>query len=219
VSLTADEKQRFLSSLRSDEAFREEVRRELLTSELLALPQRFAAFVDEVHAFVDEVHAFVEATDRRLAALEQRVGRLEDGFGELRGEALELQVRQNPGYYLHKFARRVKVLSLEDVLDDPAVPALSDAEQDILARTGVLARGIRRESGVPVLLLVEATWRPHTGDVERQVTRRDVLAGKGVETLAVIVSRKAPTPAVARFAEANEVLVEAVNPEEPPEAA
>jgi hypothetical protein len=139
MSLTADEKQRFLSSLRSDEAFREEVRRELLTSELLALPQRFAAFVDEVHAFV-------EATDRRLAALEQRVGRLEDDFGEARGETLELKVRQGPGYYLHKFARRVKVLSLEDVLDDPAVPALSDAEQDIVARTDVLARGVRRHS-------------------------------------------------------------------------
>jgi hypothetical protein len=212
VALSADEKQRFLSSLRSDEDFREEVRRELLTSELLGLPQRFAAFVDEVHAFVD-------ATNRRLASIEERVGRLEDDVGELRGEALELKVRQNPGYYLYKFARRVKALSLEDILDDPAVPALSDEEQDILARTDLLARGVSRDGGAPVLLLVEATWRPHTGDVERQVARRDVLVGKGVVAQAVIVSRKPPTPAVARYAEANGILVEAVGSEEPTEAA
>jgi hypothetical protein len=70
-----------------------------------------------------------------------------------------------------------------------------------------------------VLLLVEATWKPRTGDVERQVTRRDVLANKGVATIAVIVSRKAPTPAVARFAEANGAFLEAVGSEEPTEAA
>jgi len=61
VTLTYEERERFLSSLRSDAAFRDDVRRELLTTELLSFHERFAAFVDDVHAFV-------EATNRRLAA-------------------------------------------------------------------------------------------------------------------------------------------------------
>ena len=240
MALSSEDKERLLSYLRTDQGFREEVRREVLTAELLSLPERFAALVDEVHtltgsvdaltarvdaltarvdALTARVDAFVEATDRRLGSLERQVTRLADDYGDLRGLILEQQVRHNPGYYLHKYARRVHVMSIDQLLDEPETPALSEEEQDVLARTDVLARGVSRESGRAVLLVVEAVWRPYSGDVEREVSRRDVLASKGVETLAIIVSKRAATESVRRLAEASGVVLESAEPQEPTEAA
>ncbi len=233
MALSSEDKERLLSYLRTDQGFREEVRREVLTAELLSLPERFAALVDEVHtltgsvdalaarvdALTARVDAFVEATDRRLGSLERQVTRLADDYGDLRGLILEQQVRHNPGYYLHKYARRVHVMSIDQLLDEPETPALSEEEQDVLARTDVLARGVSRGSGRAVFLVVDATWRPHSGDVEREVSRRDVLASKGVETLAIIVSKRAATESVRRLAEASGVVLESAEPQEPTEAA
>ena len=240
MALSSEDKERFLSYLRADQGFREEVRREVLTAELLSLPERFAALVDEVHtltgsvdaltarvdaltarvdALTARVDAFVEATDRRLGSLERQVTRLADDYGDLRGLILEQQVRHNPGYYLHKYARRVHVMSIDQLLDEPETSALSEEEQDVLARTDVLARGVSRGSGRAVFLVVDATWRPHSGDVEREVSRRDVLASKGVETLAIIVSKRAATESVRRLAEASGVVLESAEPQEPTEAA
>ena len=254
MALSSEDKERFLSYLRADQGFREEVRREVLTAELLSLPERFAALVDEVHALTGSVDAvtaqvdaltaqvdalaaqvdalaarvgaltarvdaFVEATDRRLGFLERQVTRLADDYGDLRGLVLEQQVRQNPGYYLHKYARRVHVMSIDQLLDEPQASALSEEEQDVLARTDVLARGVSRESGRAVFLVVEATWRPHSGDVEREVTRRDILASKSIETLAIIVSKKPAAESVRRLAEVNGVVLDSAEPEEPTEAA
>ena len=46
--MNAEERERFLATLRKDEDFRAEVRRELLTEELLDLPRNMAALVDAV---------------------------------------------------------------------------------------------------------------------------------------------------------------------------
>ena len=233
MALSSEDKERFLSFLRADQGFREAVRRELLTAELVSLPERFAVLADQVHALtgsvdaltarVDEltarVDAFVEATDRRLGFLERQVTRLADDYGDLRRLVLKQQVRQNPGYYLHKYARRVEVMSIDQLLDEPGASALSEKEQDVLARTDVLARGVSRESGRAVFLVVEATWRPHSGAVEREVTRRDILTSKGVETLAIIVSKKPATESVRHLAEISGVVLDSAEPEEPTEAA
>ncbi|MGH9104689.1 MAG: hypothetical protein ACRDZX_02410 [Acidimicrobiales bacterium] len=208
MPLTSDERERFLASLRTDDAFRDQVRRELLTDELLGLPGRFAAFVDEVRAFV-------EATDRRLGNLGRDVGQLKNDVGQLKndvgglkGMSLEHKLRANPGYYLHAYARRVHVVGPDELLDELAVHGLGDDGYSVLARTDMFARGISRESDERVLLVVEATWRPHTGDVDRQVARRQVLADHGVESLAVIVATEPPTEAVEWYAAAKGVLLQ-----------
>jgi hypothetical protein len=219
--------------LRADQGFRDEVRREVLTAELLSLPEHFTALVDQVHALTGSVvtltaqvdaltarvDAFVVATDQRFGSLERQVTRLADDYGDLRGLVLEEQVRQNPGYYLHKYARRVQVMSIDQLVDEAQGSAFSEEEQNFLARTDVIAKAVSRENGRAVFLLVEATWRPHSGDVERQVSRRDLLASKGVEALPVIVSKRPATESAWQLAKASGVVLESVGPEEPTEAA
>jgi hypothetical protein len=208
VSLTTEERQRFLTSLHTDEAFREEVRRELLTEELLSLPQRFADFVDEVHAFVDEVHAFVDEVHAFVGATNTHFERLDHDVGGLKGMVLEQKVRDNPGYYLRRYAKRIRVVDLDELLDELGIADLSDGEYLALARTDVLVRGTSREHGQPTVIVVEATWRAHTGDIDRQVERRAALSRHRVEVLAVVVATEPPAAGVESYAKVNGILLE-----------
>lgn len=215
MALSSDERDRFLTTLRSDAAFREEVRREVLSAELLELPQRFAAFVEEMHTFREEVHAFVmemrafrESTERRLGALESVTGRLTDDSAKLRGMILEQTIRGNPGYYLRRHARRVTLADLDDLLDDLGIADMGDDDYKVLARTDVLATGRSSEGGKAVVFVVEATWRAHTGDVDRQAARRRILSERGVDAVAIIASTEEPSEHVRSYATSNGVLLE-----------
>jgi hypothetical protein len=148
-----------------------------------------------------------------------RFTRLADDYGGLRGLALEQQIRANPNYYLHKYAKRVQLLNFYELLEVPELVHLSEAEQDVLARTDIFAKGVSRTTGSDAILVVEATWRPHSGDVEREVKRKDILTSKGLEALAVVVSVKPADPSVRHLAENLWVVLESAEADEPTEAA
>ena len=215
VVLSSDERDRFLMTLRSDAAFREEVRREVLSAELLELPQRFAAFVEEMRAFREEMHAFVlemrafrSIAERRLEALESVTGCLTDDSAKLRGMILEQKIRGNPGYYLSRYARRVKLADLDGLLDDLGIADMGDGDYEALSRTDVLETGRSTKSGKSVVFVVEARWRAHTGDVDSQAGRRRILSERGVDALAIIASTEEPSEHVRSYATNNGVLLE-----------
>ena len=107
-------------ALRENPEWREEIRRELLTTELLALPDSHAALTARVDALtievraltirmdalttkVDalttevrdltaEVRAFVEATTRRLDAMDERMDRMQYRLDQLWGDRLEAKL-------------------------------------------------------------------------------------------------------------------------------
>ena len=86
-------REEFLELLRTDRAFRDEVRRHLLTEELLALPvafERLMALVQESVAMLarlaEVVQHLAEAqvrTEERVGRLEERMGRVEERVGRL----------------------------------------------------------------------------------------------------------------------------------------
>ena len=99
-----------LRLLRENEEFRAAVRRELLTEELLALPQRFAEYtkvtnsrlggvetrldsmdtrLENVETRLDGVETRLENVETRLGGVETRLGGVETKVDALRGDALE----------------------------------------------------------------------------------------------------------------------------------
>ena len=54
AAMSPAERARFLQALQDDPEFRAEVRNQLLSRELLELPERFAQFAEYVNAFIDE---------------------------------------------------------------------------------------------------------------------------------------------------------------------
>jgi len=103
------ERRRFLKTLRDDREFRDEVRRELLTEELLELPQTFAVLMDvvaqqrqdftalafDVRNYMERTIAMVgegfEAVRSELAELRSDVTQLQSDVTELRSDVTQLQ--------------------------------------------------------------------------------------------------------------------------------
>ncbi len=181
-TLSSEEQDRFIASLAEDAAFREKVRRSLLTEELLSLPDRFAAFVEEMRTFVEEMHTFVDATNKRFEALERDVG-------DLKGTDLERRVRDHPRRYLEPLARHFSnVDDLVDALDD-------DAYLDVI-RADLIVKGTgpRHEERI---FVVEAAWRAHVDEVTRAKRRASLLAPVApLPVVPVVFSDQPPGDAV-----------------------
>lgn len=82
------ERKRFLGTLRADDDFRATVRRELLTDELLNLPQTVATLVDVIAAQRQDFTAL--AKDVRTY-MERTITLVGDGFAVLGGETSEIR--------------------------------------------------------------------------------------------------------------------------------
>ena len=76
----------FLEALRNNPAWQEAVRAQILGDELLQLPVRFDAFVQEFETFAQEQSAFAREQSARTANLEERADRAENDMGTLKGD-------------------------------------------------------------------------------------------------------------------------------------
>ncbi len=90
VPLTPEERGRFIAALRSDEAFRNDVRKEVLTEQLLEVPQRISGIelrLTEMDARITEMDARITEMDARLTAridaLTERMDRLTERMDRL----------------------------------------------------------------------------------------------------------------------------------------
>ncbi len=93
---------KFLELLDRDPAFWEEVRRKLLTDELLALPERVERLRLEIHGEFERVWAAIHENSRQIAALTERMERVEAQIA-----ALTQQVQEN-GQQIAALAQQVQ---------------------------------------------------------------------------------------------------------------
>ena len=196
--------------------WRAALRRQVLTDELLALPEQVASLRAETErrfqelieaqrrtdaqlaALTGQVTELVDAqrrTDGQIVELTQVVRTLVDDVGELKGDALENRYRNRVFAYFGRLLRRAHVLSpdeltslLEEAVDSGA---LSEAEADEVALVDLVVRGRRREDGTQVYLAVEVSWSVNLNDVERAIRRANLLAKIGTLTMPVVAGRRA----------------------------
>ncbi len=97
-ALQQELRQWMLQFVRSNDELREDLRKEILTEELLQLPERFADLVRIVTELSAKFEAFAQETNRRLAVLEEhavetnrRLTNLETDVAELKGDVAELK--------------------------------------------------------------------------------------------------------------------------------
>ncbi len=123
TTMSAAERARLLQALKEDAEFRDEVRRQLLSDELLELPDKFAQFTAYVTEFIarterfmteqqtfnagaerfmTEQQAFNAGTERFMteqqgfnARTENRLNRMEDNIGILKGNAARRLLRDH----------------------------------------------------------------------------------------------------------------------------
>ena len=191
-----------LRVLREDEAVRAAVRRELLSEELLALPDRFAKYVEDTDQAFESVNNRLSSLDERVAGLDRRVTGLDRDFGRFRGQ-----------YARHTVDRTAIsiVIELDEArtlgLDENTVRALSRDDLQTLAidygteRLAGIPRGdrrsyyetdlaveVRKHDGTAAYIAVQASFTCDERDTTRAVTNAGLLRRfTGADAWAVIV--------------------------------
>ncbi len=208
-----EEVQRLINAVRADPTLRDELERAILADKLLHLPEQVAILIDIMRSFA-------EAADKQFGALHKRLGNVEADVntlkadvntlkadsGNTRGKLLEEQVRNNPGRFLGRYARRLKVLSVDEVLDSNGV-ALDDEKYGVLSRADAFLAGSERGTGYATVIVVEATWRVSTDDVKRTAAWARLLNSVGIVARGAIISVEPPRDSVRRAAEAESLWV------------
>jgi hypothetical protein len=194
--------------------WRADLRRLVLTEELLSLPQIVHDLAEAQQRTEQRVEELAEAqrrTEQRLADLvaaqqrteqrveelaeaqrrtEQRIGRLQDDVGDLKGVVLEERYYRRASSYFSRLVRRSQVISSNELTallaEAVARGALSEEGADDVGWADVVVRGQGREDGTDLYLVVEVSWGVGTSDVERAVRRAALLAQTGVQTLPVV---------------------------------
>ncbi len=144
TTLTPTERSRFLQSLKEDDEFRDAVRRQLLSDELLELPERFSQFTTYVNEFIASTSEFIASTKEFIAStkefiastnefiastkefieyqkgvnarVEERLNRIDDNIGILKGNAARRLIKDYTEHMLDLFDLDfVRTLSRDDL--------------------------------------------------------------------------------------------------------
>ncbi len=112
-----------LRVLRENPEWKAEVRREILTEELLSLPARFDSFVakteqfmEKTDQFIDEQRQFNDRVEGFMVRTDRRFSRIEDDISNMRGEyARNTAIGEAPDIAEHMGFQMIRVLSRDDL--------------------------------------------------------------------------------------------------------
>ncbi|MGB9758204.1 MAG: hypothetical protein ACPLZE_07110 [Candidatus Bipolaricaulaceae bacterium] len=181
--------------------WRAELRRLLLSEELLRLPElveRLGERIERLEAAVEElVGAHIRAEERLtrleevMARAEERLGRIEGDMAHLKGWSLEWRYREKAPAYFGRVARELHPLPPEELAEllGKAVDQglLAEEEMGQVLETDLVIRGLR--NGEEIWLVVEISWGIGVADVERAKERAEILARAGLRALAVVAGK------------------------------
>jgi hypothetical protein len=199
MAFAVDDFQDLVRLLDEHPEWRAQLRRLVLTDELLALPD----LMRQLTARVDDLAEAQQRTDEQLRALTEsqrgteyaltelirRVKGMGSQLGEMRGDWLEWRYRTRAGAYFSKLLRRVHVMEAEELdalLDEAQERAvLSEAEADDVRWADLVVRGRRRDTGEATYAVAEVSAGIGADDVVR-AERRAALLGRIGPTLATV---------------------------------
>jgi len=174
-----------IRALRDHPEWLEELRRIILTEELMRLPQRFERFLQE------EFRPLREKVD----TLENDVKKLKDDVSALKGSDFERQVRERAPSYFGRLIRKCRVVLPERVADvlEEAVErgVISDEEMEDALNVDLVVEGILKSNKENVLLVCEISYTADTTDVERAKKRAGII-GKGfnIKSIPVVIGKE-----------------------------
>lgn len=177
---TAEE---LLRELRANPELREQLRRDLLTDELLRVPDTMAQIAGQLSDLTERVDMLV----RQVADLVRELHRVGQRTDRSLDALVELRYYWRPYAYFGTIATRLRALdgdALEDILE-PAVAAARVSEMDryeVLRSDGVF-RGSAH--GRDLYLVMEASFTVDETDVRRAAARAEALRRTGRDVIAV----------------------------------
>ena len=161
-----------LRALRENPEWKEAVRREILSEELMNLPARFDRFVEEQRQFNDRVERFMERTDHRFA-------RLENDISNMRGEyARNTALVEAPDIAEHMGFQMMRVLGRDDLRELLRTSDTSDiatSELQSFRRADLVIESADADGNIHYIA-VEASNTADERDTRRAIRNAEFLA-------------------------------------------
>jgi len=214
MSFSTDDFHTLVRMVEDHPEWRADLRRLILTDELLLLPEQFAQFRAQTDLqfqelrtalgrLTEHVQKLTEAQQRteeqifklskEMTDLTQVARTLVDDVGGLKGMSLEHEYRTKVFAYFSRILNRPHVIGPEELttLLADAVDAgvLSEAQAHEISLADIIVRGKRGKGGPEVYLVVEVSWGVGEKDVERAVQRAALLAQLGTPVMPVVAGR------------------------------
>lgn len=180
-------------ALRAHPEWAQELRKVLLTEELLNLPIVFKKFVEEEF---QPLRKDVDDLKKKVDKIEGEVEKLKVDVGWLKGGFMELQVRDRVGAFfgkLLKWARLLDSSDLADLLYDAASQGLiTQEEAEDALRVDAVVRGQLRSDGLKeVLIAAEISFVVDRVDVERAKKRAEIISrALSQPTISAVIGRE-----------------------------
>jgi len=198
VAFTVNDFRDLVALLEARPDWRAELRRLVLSDELLRLPEEMRELVTIVRDLAEQMRrseARLGQVEERLDKVEVRLERVEDQVGDLRGNDLERRVRERPHIYVGKYVRWARLIGDDDLfaLLNEAMTAgrITDEQADDIERLDAVVEGQVGEQKTYLAVEVSSTVSDY--DVER-VVRRAAALGRalGQPVRAVVVGAVIP---------------------------
>jgi hypothetical protein len=193
MAFTIEDFRDLLQLLEQHPAWRTELRRWVLSDDLLALPQTMHELAEaqrHTEERVGQLAAHMDEFTRRMDQLIEVQTRMGSDVERLKGSDLERRYRERAHAYFSRLLRRIHVLSGDELMAllEEAVTRkqLSEDEADDILQADVVIRGRGREDGTEVYGVVEVSWRVGLSDVQRASRRATLLARTGMPALPVV---------------------------------
>ncbi len=191
--------------------WREELRRLVLTEDLLGLPQivrelaeaqgRTEETVRGLAEAVRELSRHIDQLGRRVDVLVETQIKMGSDLEKLKGSDLERRYRERAPSYFRPLVQRGHTLTydaLYRVLDQAiARGQLSQREADEIELADAIVRGRSQDDEQPVYLVVEVSWGVGTEDVRRASERAALLSKAGTRAIPVVAGDWVTTAAEA----------------------
>src|SRR5579884_84893 len=205
MAFTVNDFQDLLKVLDQHPEWRDELRRRLLTDELLELPAIVRELAERMDALAGRMDALAGQMDelaKAQAGTEHQLGALVGRVGMLEGSLFEMKFAERSPAYLSRFARRLRRIDasrLADMLDDAADEGrITSAERDDVLLADVVLSGRRREDDAEAYYVVEVSAGVRPDDVARARRRADVMAKLGRPATPIVVGERISSRAAAQ---------------------
>ena len=174
-----------LRALRENPEWKEAVRREILTEELMTLPARFDRFVESTERFIteqrqfnedqrqfnDRVEGFIERTDRRFGRMEGDISEMKDTH------AVSKTAREAPGIAREMGFRLVRSLTYEDLLAMDIAADTTDIDTPSLRsfRRADIVIEATDDDGATHYIAMEVSYTADDRDTSRAIRNAEFL--------------------------------------------
>ena len=165
-----------MQALKENPEWLEELRRMILTQELLELPKKFENFRHRVEERFDAIEKQVQEAKKKADAIEKK---LDKDVWSLKGMWMEMKVRGNIHSFLSEHLLNVKLVGQKRVKKFLSLAIekgiISKEERADVLRLDLIVEGTLLGTGEPVFVAVEISYTICEHDVQRAVKRAEIL--------------------------------------------